>query len=177
MTVVVRGPKPAAVLGGRGVRIDLSAKEPATTREVLEALDGVALRKKRVLVQRYGVANIELEETLKSRGAEVVEITTYRWALPADTRPLIDLVDAVERGAIDAVAITNAAQVYNLFALAERQGRTVSLRGALNRTLVGSIGPVTSGALMKFGVAVGVEASPPRLGQLLDALERALAGA
>ncbi|HSQ05939.1 MAG TPA: uroporphyrinogen-III synthase, partial [Burkholderiales bacterium] len=34
-TVVVRSPKPAAALRSRGVRIDLTAKDPHTTTEVL----------------------------------------------------------------------------------------------------------------------------------------------
>ena len=174
MTVVVRGPKPTAALRGRGVRIDLSAREPFTTTEVLESLRGTGVKNERVLVQRYGVANVELEEALKAWGAEVIEITTYRWSLPADTRPMVDLMGALERGEIDAVAVTNAAQVYNLFALAERLGRTVALRDSLNRTLVASIGPVSSEALKKFGVAVGLEPRPPKLGPFIDALDEAL---
>ena len=174
MTVVVRGPKPTGALRARGVRIDLAAKEPFTTVEVLEALETTPLDGQRVLVQRYGVANIDLEETLKSKGAQVIEITTYRWALPSDTRPLIDLIDAIERRVIDAVTVTNAAQVYNLFALAERLGRTRALRAGLNKTLVASIGPVSSEALKKFGVSVGLEASPPKLGPLIAALNEAL---
>jgi uroporphyrinogen-III synthase len=177
MTVVVRGPKPTGALRARGVRIDLSAAEPFTTTEILQALEGAPLTGEKVLVQRYGVANIELEETLKARGARVIEITTYRWALPADTRPLLDLIDELERGKIDSVAITNAAQVYNLFALAERSGRTMPLRKSLNRTLVASIGPVASEALKKFGVSVSLEASPPKLGPFIEALDVALSAA
>ena len=175
MTIAVRGPKPTAALRARNVRIDRSAKEPFTTHELLAALQDVDVRDARVLVQRYGVANIELEEALRTRGAEVIEITTYRWALPADTQPLIGLIAALERGTIDAVAVTNAAQVYNVFALAERLGKTVALRESLNRTLIASIGPVASEAIRKFGVKVGLESSPPKLGPFLDALERALA--
>src|SRR5262245_20555812 len=147
MTVVVRGPKPTGALRARGVRIDLSAREPYTTTEILQALEGVELAQARVLVQRYGVANVELEETLKMRSADVIEITTYRWALPQDTRPLLNLIDALERGEVDAVAVTNAAQVYNFFALAQRSERTLALRDSLNRTFVASIGPVSSEAL------------------------------
>src|SRR5262245_59254317 len=58
MTVAVRGPKPTAALRSRGVRIDLPAKEPFTTAEVLATLEGVDVSGKRALVQRYGVANI-----------------------------------------------------------------------------------------------------------------------
>lgn len=175
MTVAVRGPKPTAALRARGVRIDLSAKEPFTTVELLAAVEEIAVKNERVLVQRYGVANIELEEAFRTREAEVVEITTYRWGLPADTKPLIRLMEALERGEIDAVAVTNAAQIYNLFALAERMGQSVSLRAGLNRTVVASIGPVATEALKKFGVVVTLEASPPKLGPFMAALERALA--
>jgi uroporphyrinogen-III synthase len=174
MTVVVRGPKPTAALRARAVRIDLSAAEPFTTTEVLQALAATRLDDARVLVQRYGVANVELEETLKARGAQVIEITTYRWGLPPDTRPLIGLIDALERREIDAVAVTNAAQVYNLFALAERLARTKALRDSLNRTLVASIGPVATEALRKFGVTARIEARPPKLGPFIAALDAAL---
>jgi uroporphyrinogen-III synthase len=38
MVVAVRGPKPTAALRARGVRIDRSAADPFTTREVLECM-------------------------------------------------------------------------------------------------------------------------------------------
>ncbi|MGH8703022.1 MAG: uroporphyrinogen-III synthase, partial [Burkholderiales bacterium] len=162
--VAVRGPKPTAVLRARGVRMDLSARDPFTTVEVLEALAQTPLAGERVVVQRYGVTNLELEEALKARGASVTEIPTYRWSLPEDTRPLIELMDRLGNGRIDAVAVTNAAQVYNLFDLAATLGRADAVRTGLNRTLVASVGPVSSDALRKFGVTVGLEASPPKLG-------------
>jgi len=173
-TVVVRGPKPTAALRARGVRLDISAKEPFTTTEVLEALQSVQLNGKRVTVQRYGISNAELEEALKARRAQVIEITTYCWSLPQNIRPLVDLLDALERHEIDAVTVTNAAQVYNLFAVAEKLGRTDALRAGLNHTLVASVGPVSSDALKKFGVAVGLEPRPPKLGPLIAALDEAL---
>src|SRR5262245_47205131 len=176
MIVVVRGPKPTGVLRARGVRIDLSAKEPFTTTEILQSLETVPLADGGVPVRPYGVANVKLEETLKARGAQLMEITTYRWALPGNTRPLLDLMGALERGEVDAVAVTNAAQVYNFFALAERSGRTRALRDSLNRTLVASIGPVSSEALKRFGVVAKLEASPPKLGPLMTALDAALKG-
>jgi len=172
--VAVRGPKPTGALRGRGVRMDLSAKDPYTTTEVLEMLAQTPLTGERVVVQRYGVTNVELEEALEARGAQVIEIPTYRWSLPEDTRPMVELMDALESRRVDAIAITNAAQVYNLFDLAGKHGRTDTLRAGLNRTLVASVGPVSSDALRKFGVTVGLEASPPKLGPLMSALDEAL---
>jgi uroporphyrinogen-III synthase len=173
-TVAVRGPKPTGALKGRQVRIDLAAVEPFTTVELLQAVAAVPLSGARVIVQRYGVTNAELDDALRAKGAEIIEIPVYRWSLPDDTSPLVAMMDALDRGAVHAVALTNAAQVYNLFALAERFGRASTLRDALNRVLIASVGPVASGALKKFGVAVGVEAHPPKLGPLVEALDNAL---
>jgi uroporphyrinogen-III synthase len=174
LTVLARGPKPTGALRGRHVRIDLSAADPFTTAEVVDALRSVSLAGTRVIVQRYGVTNRELDEALRKAGAEIIEIPTYRWSLPEDTAPLVALMDALDAGGVDAVLVTNAAQVYNLFELAERLGRAARLRDGLNRTLIASVGPVSSEALHKLGVKVGVEASPPKLGPLIAALDAAL---
>ena len=172
--VVVRGPKPSGALRGRGVRIDRTAAEPFTTREVLEAIADVGLDGERVIVQRHGTVNTELDRALESRGAEVVEIPTYRWSLPRDTTPLAELIGALERGEMDAALFTNAEQVRNLFAVAKQLGKAEPLRNGLNATLVASIGPVASAALRDAQVRIGVEASPPKLGALMSALEAAL---
>jgi len=172
-TVVVRGPKPTGALRARKVRIDRSAADPFTTKEVLAAIGDEPLQGARVIVQRYGSANAELDRALAARGAEVVEIPTYRWSLPQDTKPLADLIAALERREIDAVAFTNAEQVRNLFAVAKDKAE--SLRSALNASVVASIGPVASAALREAGVNVSVEASPPKLGALFSALEAKLA--
>jgi uroporphyrinogen-III synthase len=172
--VVARGPKPTAALRSRGVRIDRSAAEPFTTKEVLAAIADVPLRGARVIVQRYGAANEELDDALRAKGAEVVEIATYRWSLPADTKPLVALLDALERGEVDATVFTSASQAHNLFALAEKLGRKGKVAANLNGTLVASIGPVCSAALRESGVKVSLEAKPPKLGPLVAALDDAL---
>jgi uroporphyrinogen-III synthase len=105
----------------------------------------------------------------------VAEIPTYRWSLPADRAPLAQLVGALERGEMDAAVFTNAEQARNLFRVAQDLGKGQVLRDGLNRTLVASIGPVASAALREAGVEVGLEASPPKLGALMAALDAALA--
>jgi uroporphyrinogen-III synthase len=171
--VAVRGPKPTAILRGRKVRIDISAGEPHTTAEVLAAIRDVELSGERVLVQRYGETNLGLEEGLLARGATVIEVPTYRWALPQDIGPLLRLLDALVRGEIDAAVFTSASQVRNLFAVAGQNGGVDQLRRNLNSVLVASIGPVCSDALVAAGVQVGLEASPPKLGPLVALLGKA----
>ena len=172
--VAARGPKPTGALRSRGVRIDCVAADPFTTQEVLESVRDIPLENERVIVQRYGAANVELDRALQARGAQVTEIPTYRWSLPADTQPLERLVGALERGEMHAAVFTNAEQVRNLFAVAEKMNKKQLLRQALNRTLVASIGPVASAALREYEVEVGLESKPPKLGALMSALDAAL---
>jgi uroporphyrinogen-III synthase len=172
--VVVRGPKPTTVLRSRKVRIDRAASDPFTTHEVLAEMHEIPFRGRRVVVQRYGETNLELQATLESAGAEVTEIVTYRWALPEDTAPLLRLIDALGRDEIDLVAFTSASQASNLFAVAQYDGKEVSLKQSLDRTLVASIGPVCSAALRKLAVRVDIEAKPPKLGPFIDAINAAL---
>jgi uroporphyrinogen-III synthase len=173
--VAARGPKPSGALRSRGVRIDRAAAEPFTTHEVLQSIDDLDLHGARVVVQRYGTSNAELDQALAARGAEVVEIPTYRWSLPEDTRPLAELIGSLERGEVDAVVFTNGEQARNLFAVALQSGKSDTLRKSLNTTVVASIGPVASAALRDAEVKVSLEASPPKLGALLSALDHALA--
>jgi uroporphyrinogen-III synthase len=134
--VVVRGPKPTTVLRSRKVRIDRAASNPFTTREVLAEMHEIPLRGKRVVVQRYGETNRELQAAVESEGAEVIEIVTYRWGLPEDTAPLLRLIDALGRDEIDLVAFTAASQASNLFAVAQYDGKEAPLKQSLCRTFV-----------------------------------------
>ena len=172
--VVVRGPKPVGELNARKIRIDIKAASPFTTEMVLAALADVSVTGAKILVQRYGETNRSLALGLEARGATVQEIATYRWALPADTQPLADLLQALARGRVDAVVFTSAVQMHNLYSIAEKTGSAAELAGYLNRSIVASIGPVCSRALREYGVAPALEADPPKLGPLMAALDIAL---
>lgn len=172
--VVVRGPKPTGELNGRNVRIDVRAASPFTTDTVLAAVAGMPLAGAAVLVQRYGETNHPLRAALEARGARVDEIATYRWALPADIRPLTALLDALAAGRVDAVVFTSAVQIHNLAAVADSQGRGQALAGWMSGLVIASIGPVCSRALRAHGITPSVEASPPKLGPLVNALEEAI---
>jgi uroporphyrinogen-III synthase len=172
--VVVRGPKPVGELNAREVRIDIRAASPFTSDKVLEAVSAIELRGARVLVQRYGAENRHLREALESRGATVHEIATYRWALPADIRPLRELLDALALARIDAVIFTSAVQIHNLYRVAEQDGRAEHLAGWLNRLFIASVGPVCTRALREHGIEPSFEADPPKLGPLVAGLDAAL---
>ena len=156
------------------MRIDCAASDPFTTHEVLAEVHGTPLRGKRVVVQRYGETNRELQAELETEGADITEIVTYRWVLPEDTMPLLRLIDALGRDEIDLVAFTSASQASNLFTVAQYNGKEAPLKQSLGRTLVASIGPVCSVALRKFAARVDIEAQPPKLGPLIEVINAAL---
>src|SRR5690348_5645504 len=86
-TVAVRGPKPVSALRELDVRVDLRAAEPFTTPELLAVLADQELSGRAVGVQHYGEPNEELVAALRARGADVLEVEVYRWALPEDLGP------------------------------------------------------------------------------------------
>ena len=129
--MVVQCPKPTTVLHSRKVRIYRAASDPFTTHEVLAAMQGTPLRGKRVVVQRYGEPNRELQAALESEGADIIEIVTYRWSLPEDTAPLRRLIGALGRDEIDLGAFTSARQASNLFTVAQNDSKEGLLEQSL----------------------------------------------
>src|SRR5258708_24831455 len=97
-----------------------------------------------------------------------------RGGLTVDPQPPKDLLDSLAGSRVDAVVFTSAVQVQNLFAVAAEQGRSGSLAGLLDGLVIASIGPVCSRALRSHGITPSFEASPPKLGPLVSALEALL---
>ena len=176
-TVVARGPKPVAVLRQHSVRIDLVPPEPNTSHELLEQLRPKGLWGKTVALQHYGEPNEFLRDALRAEGAEVWEVSLYRWALPEDQEPLVRFLSDVQGGAIHAVAATSKSQVRNLFALAEHFGQAEALRGALNAGVtVAAVGPVTASEWEAHEVRVDVVPEHPHMGHLVVALAEYFSG-
>src|SRR2546422_728005 len=74
-------------------RVDLQVPEPNPTREILAPLDAhLPVAGLRVAVQEYGAPNPELIEELERRGATVMRVPVYHWALPEDTGPLREAI-------------------------------------------------------------------------------------
>jgi uroporphyrinogen-III synthase len=147
-TVVVRGPKPGAVLRKLGVRIDLDAPPPNTTAEVLAVLEPVDLRARTVAVQLYGEPHPTLSQALAARGAQVLELAPYVWDRPVDPTPILHLLDALDQRQVDALLITSQAQVENLFGVAAEANRLPALDGVA----IGAQGPVAEAALDRRGL-------------------------
>lgn len=178
--VLARGPKPVTALKEFNVPISWNVPEPNTWREILAVLDGtgVPLRGRCVAVQEYGVPSRELLEGLKQRGAEVMPIHVYDWALPEDIVPLQNAIHAVLEGRVDIVLFTAAVQIHHLVQVAESMKSRDTLISALKQIKIASIGPVTSEGLAEYGLRASMEPSHPKMGFLVrEAADLANSGA
>jgi uroporphyrinogen-III synthase len=170
-TTVCRGPKPVSVLRRHDVQVSLTAAEPHTTTELLQALEPLDLKSKSIALVHYGERNQHSAEALKGRGAALTEICLYEWRLPDDVAPLQQLVDEIIDGKIDALAVTSQIQIRHLFEIADKLAKRSALVDALNRkTIVAAVGPVCATALRSYGVIPHVQPSHPKMGPMLLAL-------
>jgi len=172
VVIVARGPKPAAALAELEVPVSVAVPEPNTWRELLAVLDqrsdSFPLKGKRVAVQEYGAANPELLAGLSERGAIVTRVPVYEWALPDDTGPLREGVEALAGGRIDIALFTTSVQILHLLRIAAEMQLEEPLRSAFRRIVVGSIGPMTSDVLRQNGLPVDFEPAHPKMGFLVS---------
>ena len=167
--VVVRGPKPTAILRGWGVRIDHRASEPNTWREVLGLfVASIPLASLRIAVQEYGQPSVEFYSALESRGASVLAVPVYRWALPIDIEPMRTAIRQTIAGEFDVLMFTSAQQMNNVLQMAEQDGLRSEWLVAANRyCVIASIGPTATETLTQGGLRVDVEPTHPNMGALV----------
>ena len=119
------------------------------------------------------MSNTELLGALRGRGAVVTRVPVYLWALPDDVEPLKHAVTAICRHEIDVVLFTTSVQVVHLYQIARGMGLEDHMLTALARSVVASIGPMTSEELRRHGLAPDLEASHGKMGMLVrEAAER-----
>ena len=155
-TVAAIGPGTARALAERGIAADV-VPERFVAEALVEALAGVEVEGRRVLVARAAEARDVLPDALHDRGGEVDVVALYETVRET---PDEDEIEAAQSA--DYVTFTSSSTVTNLVeALGDRFPR-----GAR----VVSIGPVTSEAARAAGLQVDVEADRHDIDGLLAAL-------
>ena len=169
--IVPRGPKPIRVLNEWGIPFALTVPEPNTWKEILSTLDAhkdaVPISGKNVAVQEYGVTNQELLSSLSERGAQIIRVPVYRWALPDYLSPMKEAIRRILKGETDVTVFTTAVQLTHLLQVAETLGKKKETVAALNKTVVASVGPDCSDALKSEGIQVDIEPESPKMGPLI----------
>jgi uroporphyrinogen III methyltransferase / synthase len=155
-TVAAIGPGTARALSEHGIVADV-VPERFVAEALAEALAGVEVEGRRVLIARAAEARDVLPEALRERGAEVDVVALYE-TVREEPRP--EAVEAAQ-GA-DYVTFTSSSTVRNLTeALGDRFPAAAR---------VVSIGPVTSESARAAGLTVHAEAERHDVDGLLEAL-------
>jgi uroporphyrinogen-III synthase len=166
--LIARGPKPVAALKALGFEPTLTVPEPNTWVDVVSTLDAHRpLKGLRVAVQEYGLSNRDLLTALEQRGARVLPVPVYRWALPEDIEPLKQVLDKILTGQVQVMLITNAAQIDHVMKVVDQAGQTAQFKAACGKLIVASIGPTASERLRSHGLSVDFEPSHGKMGVLV----------
>jgi uroporphyrinogen III methyltransferase / synthase len=165
--VAAIGPGTAAALLDGGVRADLVPPE-AIGESLAEGLMAAGAGKgTRILLPGSEAARDVLPAALRSAGAVVDVIATYRTVPP---EPDADAMAAVLDGDVDLVTLTSSSTAEHFARLIEGAGGDAAAR-ARERLAFAAIGPVTGAAARGLGFRVVVESREYTLGGLVRAIE------
>jgi uroporphyrinogen-III synthase len=152
---ITRGPKPVRALKEIGLTPTRVAETP-TTDGVIATLMQEPIQGQSVGVQLYEEANPALVRYLESAGATVRTVVPYVYAPAMDADRIVQLIERLACGEIDALLITSSPQTERLFEVAAERGLTELLRKGLQRTHVAAVGPVVAESLRRRGIHVDV---------------------
>jgi uroporphyrinogen-III synthase len=166
--LIARGPKPVAALKSLGFKPTLTVPEPNTWVDVVSTLDAHRpVNGLRVAVQEYGLPNGDLLGALKQRGAHVVSVPVYRWALPEDTTLLKRVLGEILAGHVQVMLVTNAAQVDHVMQVLEQDGTSSQFKEVCKKLVIASIGPTASERIRSHGLPMDIEPSHGKMGILV----------
>lgn len=155
------GPATAAAIELEGARADLVPPE-FVAESVLEALEEEGgLRGSRVLLPRAEVARSTLPETLRERGAEVVEVAAYRTVQDGGEADVVR--ERLRRGEVDLITFTASSTVRNFVDLVGTE---------IGPSRVACIGPITAGTARELGLPVHVQAESYTIPGLVAAIRQ-----
>lgn len=174
LVVAARGPKAVQALRELGLKAQVVAREPHTWETLLEGLTAhMDVRGQLIALQQYGVPHERLTRALEERGAQVMQVPVYRWQVPEDTGPLVQVIDELCARRADAILFTAGPQAGVLLDVARQRGVERELRAALATMGVGSVGPSCSEALRNLELEPDFEPEHGKMGHLvLEAARR-----
>ena len=153
---ITRGPKPVRALREIGLDADLTAPVP-TSGGVIDALASFDLSGRRVGVQLYPDGDHQpLLGFLAEAGAAADCVLPYVYASEADDERVLQIIDEMAAGEVDAIAFTSSPQVRRFHAVAAKAGRSEAAQQGLARVLVAAVGPVVAQELAAIGARVDV---------------------
>ena len=170
--VYARGPKASGAVHASGL-YDAAWPPCESTWDILERLLATELAGCRVVVQLHGADLSDFTRTLRTAGADVLEVPVYRTSPPDDDAVLVRLVEQILLREVHAVTFTSAAAVTNLLDAATRMSTLDALLDSFRDVLPACVGAVAAAPLERLAVQT-VRPDQARIGALVHALTSAL---
>lgn len=173
--VMTRGPKATSAARRNGLNVTWQAPSE-TTNDVVAHLDSLDLTGCRCAIVFDGNDNSAIIETARQRGADVVELPIYRYAVPDRTTDIEELIRDIIAGNVDVVTFTASPAIRHLRSLARDVGNVDELDAALTtRCRPAVVGPVCAATAREANWGQIIEPATARLIPMLDAVVAALA--
>lgn len=159
------GPKTAEALRDYGLAA-APLPEQYHAEGLFDSLRGHLRPGERALLPRGDLARKSLPEAMRAFGVEAVEIDVYE-TVPAEGGEAI--VELLREGRIQIVTFTSASTVRNLIDRLRRAGEA-DPAALLSRTVIASIGPLTTAEAERAGLKVTVEPDESTIAALTAAI-------
>lgn len=148
---LIRGPKPGRALREIGLEPSMTAEAP-TSDGVAATLKNCDLTRRRVGLQLYPERDhTALIDAITTQGAAVDTVLPYVYDAGAAEQTVINAIDQMAGGRVDALALTSSGQVRRLFDVARAHRCDQRLRDGLSNTPIASVGPVVTEELAAHG--------------------------
>ena len=179
-TVIAVGPKTKDTLSTFGILDPLMPEEEFSSLGIVEMLRRCDPLGKSIIIPRSSEANEEIAQSLRKLGMQVDEVHTYSVQPRAGSPELQKFAELLMAGRIDGIAFTSASSVDAFFDNLEKLSALTHLTDSMitkvkpsfisEKTVLVSIGPVTSSALRKRGISRYFEATVHTTKGIVDLL-------
>jgi uroporphyrinogen-III synthase len=151
-----RGPKPGRALREIGLEPGATTQTP-TSEGVAAMLAALDLKGHRVGLQLYPDKDHgALIGAIEALGAQVDPVLPYVYDPQAAEANILQAIEEMASGRVDAIALTNANQVRRLIEAARSHGYETRLRAGLANTRIASVGPAVSDELKAHGLRTDI---------------------
>ena len=187
--LVARSAKPQAALAKYDIYTKLIPQKN-TTDGILDLLKVYGISGKKIGILWHGSYSKSFIEDLVRGGAELFELTIYKYShdldnesatilremgfryLPPEESQVIKLIGDLNRGIIDVITFTSPPAAKELFVIAEKNNLRQLLESSLNsNVIVTAVGPSTRRVLEDNGVSTDVMPDRYKMGYMIKSLE------
>jgi uroporphyrinogen-III synthase len=165
------GPATKKAIEDRGLKVNVVPKEYVAESVVRSLRNKV--KGKRVLLVRAKVARDVIPHELQRAGAKVDVVEAYETVVPRTSRLRLRSLFRQETKRPHIVTFTSSSTVKNFVELIGQRSPE-ELRKLLNRTLMASIGPITSSTLREYGLPIDIAANQFTIPDLVSAIVRGI---